>query len=35
VIAVSKRAMQKYDLEIFNFKELNDVKVEELYEMKI
>jgi hypothetical protein len=32
-ISLSKRARQKFDLEIFNLKKLNDVEVKEKYQV--
>jgi hypothetical protein len=34
-LSVSKRAMQKFDMERFNFKNINNVEVEEQYQVKI
>jgi hypothetical protein len=34
-LSVSKRAVQKFDVERFNLKTLNDVELKEQYEIKI
>jgi hypothetical protein len=35
ILSVSKRAAQKFDMETFELKKLNDVKVKEKYQVKI
>jgi hypothetical protein len=34
-ISVSKRARQKFDLETFDLKKLNDIEIKEKYQVKL